>query len=187
MGGSSFGKTFGKVTTTLVDPFGIRNTQFGKTVRKVVDPLNIVDPFNILPGKGEKWGTFDKNYALGLFNAPKNQGTYIPMTKGLSSNPQYFAQQQQMLNNMRQQQQSKLANLRTQDGLFSPSASTKAQPIQSTPDAATGTTLAQSKISDTNAPADMPTEFYKPTKATQAIAANTFQMPDMSNIKFGGA
>lgn len=62
MGGTHFGKTFGKVTTTMVDPFGINKTKFGKTIRKVVDPLNIMDPLNVLPGKGEKWGTFDKNY-----------------------------------------------------------------------------------------------------------------------------
>ncbi len=190
MGGSSFGKTFGKVTTTLVDPFGIRNTQFGKTVRKVVDPLNIMDPLNVLPGKGEKWGTFDKNFALGLFNAPKNQGTYAPMTKGLSSNPQYFAQQQQMLNNMSQQQRSNLANLQTQGQTYP----TAVAPIQSveTAQAPTTTTpvaLAQSKVDDTTAPADMPTEYiYKPATArTSTVAANTFQMPDMSSIKFGGA
>jgi hypothetical protein len=62
MGGSSFGKQFGKITTKIVDPFGIGKTKFGKTVMKVVDPLNIMDPLNVLPGKGEKWGTLDKNY-----------------------------------------------------------------------------------------------------------------------------
>ena len=189
MGGSSFGKTFGKVTTTLVDPFGIRNTQFGKTVRKVVDPLNIMDPLNVLPGKGEKWGTFDKNFALGLFNAPKNQGTYAPMTKGLSSNPQYFAQQQEMLNNMRQQQQAKLANLRAQEQVYPTTAPTQSVETPQAPTTTTPVALAQSKVSDTTAPADMPTEFiYKPATAqTKTVAANTFQMPDMSSIKFGGA
>ncbi len=97
MGGSVFGKTFGKVTTKIVDPFGIGNTKFGRTVKKVVDPLNIMDPLNVLPGKGEKWGTFDKNYGAPLMNwlNPK-QSSYAPMTKGLSNDPKYFAQQQQI-------------------------------------------------------------------------------------------
>lgn len=62
MGGSSFGKSFGKITTAIVDPFGIGKSQFGKTMRKVIDPLNIMDPLNVLPGQGEKWGTWDKNF-----------------------------------------------------------------------------------------------------------------------------
>ena len=120
--------------------------------------------------------------------------SYAPMTKGLSSNPQYFAQQQQMLANMRQQQQAKLANLRTKGEVYPSAAyaSTQtAQPDQkpqTTTTAPSTTALAQTKVGDTTAPADMPTEFiYKPaTATTKSVAANTFQIPDMSNIKFGG-
>jgi len=137
MGGSVFGKTFGKVTTKIVDPFGIGNTKFGRTVKKVVDP----------------------------------------------------SQQQQMLNNMRQQQQAKLANIRAQGQAYPTAAPTQSVEIAQAPTTTTPVALAQSKVSDTTAPADMPTEFiYKPaTATTKSVAANTFQMPDMSNIKFGGA
>lgn len=115
---------------------------------------------------------------------------YYPMTKGLNTNPQYFLQQQQMLANMRQQQNQKLANLMSQGSTY-PTLNTLAGESQTSQTAtATPATsqLAQSKVSDTNAPADMPTEFiYKPaTATTKNIAANTFQIPDMSNIKFGG-
>jgi len=189
MGGSVFGKTFGKVTTKIVDPFGIGNTKFGRTVKKVVDPLNIMDPLNVLPGKGEKWGTFDKNYGAPLMNwlNPK-QSSYAPMTKGLSRDPQYFAQQQQMLNNMRQQQQAKLANIRAQGQAYPTAAPTQSVETAQAPTTTTPVALAQSKVSDTTAPADMPAEFiYKPATASiKSVAANTFQMPDMSSIKFGG-
>lgn len=168
--------------------------QVYKPIRKIVDPLNIMDPFRILPGSSagftNKPFSFDKNFALGLFNAPKNQGTYAPMTKGLSSNPQYFAQQQEMLNNMRQQQQAKLANIRAQGQAY-PTTAAPTQPVETAqaPTTTTPVALAQSKVGDTTAPADMPTEYiYKPaTATTKSIAANTFQMPDMSSIKFGGA
>jgi hypothetical protein len=122
------------------------------------------------------------------------------MTKGLSSNPQYFAQQQKMLANMQMQnqseqlkQQAKLANLRSQAPLYPTSNSASAsvqnvQALQTEKPIATSATLAQSKVSDTTAPVDMPTEYiYKPaTSQNPIVAANTFQMPDMSSIKFGG-
>jgi len=195
MGGSSFGKQFGKITTTIVDPFGINKTQFGKTVRKVIDPLNIMDPLNVLPGQGEKWGTLDKNYGgplRGVVGGLLGGGgsSYTPMTKGLPSNTQYFQQQQQMLQNMQAQQRSKLANLNSQEPSYSTSSQTASQvPSTSTAAAPTTSTLAQSKISDTTAPSDLPMELSsKPKIATPKIAmANTFQMPNMSEIKFGGA
>jgi hypothetical protein len=193
MGGSAFGKQFGKITTKIVDPFGINKTQFGKTVRKVIDPLNIMDPLNVLPGQGEKWGTLDKNYGAPLMNwiSPK-QSSYAPMTKGLSSNPQYFQQQQQVLQNMQAQQQAKLANLRSQSPTYPTTTAPTTTPSTTTPPAATApttATLAQTKISDTTMPSDLPMDFsYKPPTATPKIAtANTFSLPNMSDIKFGGA
>lgn len=115
---------------------------------------------------------------------------YYPMTKGLNTNPQYFLQQQQMLANMRQQQNQKLANMMSQKDIYPTSISSveQFQTSQTIPETPPVSQLAQSKVSDTNAPADMPTELiYKPASSTiKNIAANTFQMPDMSNIKFGG-
>lgn len=186
MGGSSFGK----VVTKVVDPFNLGNSKFVKSARKIIDPLNIMDPLNVLPGSGKPVGTWDKNFGGPLMNwlNPK-QSSYAPMTKGLSSNPQYFAQQQQMLNNMRQQQQAKLANVRAQGQAYPTAAPTQSVKTAQTSTTTTPVALAQSKVSDTTAHADMPTEFiYKPATAqTKTVAANTFQMPDMSSIKFGGA
>lgn len=176
MGGSTFGKKFAKTTTKIVDPFGIAKTKFGKTVMKVVDPLNIMDPAGILPSSwaaGKTPFAFDKTYGgvaqkwLGI-NQPSSN--YYPMKKGLSSNPEYFKQQQQnimtkqnqMLQNMQSQNRAKLNTMR-----------------ESSP------TLAQSKISDTTSPADLPPQ-YKPMSMPQTAQLNAFQMPNMSNIKFGG-
>lgn len=166
-------------------------------IRKVVDPLNIMDPFNILPGAslggGRKPFSFDKNYGAPLMNFinPK-QSSYMPMTKGLSSNQQYFQQQQQILQNMQAQQRQKLADLRTQAPSYPslPSnALTDTSVAQTAQQSITPTTLAQTKIGDTNVPSDLPMDFvYKPVTASPKIAqANTFQMPNMSDLKFGGA
>jgi hypothetical protein len=166
--------------------------KFHKAVTKVIDPFNLVDPLNVLPTSwmaGKKPFTFDKDYGKLQWNLGSPAGSYAPMTKGLSSNPQYFAQQQQMLNNMRQQQQAKLANLQSQGQAYPTAAPTQSVETAQAPTTTTPVALAQSKVSDTTAPADMPTEFiYKPATAqTKTVAANTFQMPDMSSIKFGGA
>lgn len=123
--------------------------------------------------------------------SPTNTEFY-PMTKGLSSNPQYFQQQQQMLQNMQAQQQAKLANLRSQAPSYpTTTAATTAPATATTTTATTPTTatLAQTKIADTNMPSDLPMDFtYKPTNATPKVAtANTFSLPNMSDIKFGGA
>ena len=166
--------------------------KFHKAVTKVIDPFNLVDPLNVLPTSwmaGKKPFTFDKDYGKLQWNLGSPAGSYAPMTKGLSSNPQYFAQQQEMLNNMRQQQQAKLANLQSQGQAYPTTAATQSVETAQAPTTTTPVALAQSKVSDTTAPADMPTEFiYKPATAqTKTVAANTFQMPDMSSIKFGGA
>jgi type II secretory pathway pseudopilin PulG len=194
--GGSFTKQFGKLTTKVVDPFGI-----SKPLRKIIDPLNIMDPLNVLPTSGDKWLTADKNFGAPLMNwlNPK-QSSYTPMTKGLPSNAQYFQQQQQMLQNMQAQQQikqaqqqSKLANLRSQAPSY-PAATqtTTAQVPASSSASATApstATLAQTKSSDTASASDLPMEFgYKPpTKDLKVASANTFSLPNMSDIKFGGA
>ena len=185
--GGSFIKQFGKLTTKVVDPFGI-----SKPLRKIIDPLNIMDPLNVLPTSGDKWLTADKNFGAPLMNwiSPK-QSSYAPMTKGLPSNAQYFQQQQQMLQNMQAQQQAKLANLRTQSPTYPTTTAATTAPATTTTTAATApttATLAQTKIGDTTMPSDLPMDFtYKPTTTTPKVAtANTFSLPNMSDIKFGG-
>jgi len=122
--------------------------------------------------------------------SPRQPNSYAPMTKGLPSNSQYFEQQQQLLQKMQAQQQAKIANLRTQAPSYPatvPKTTTTASTTAAT--APTTATLAQTKIGDTNVPADLPMDFtYKPTTTTPKVAtANTFSLPNMSDIKFGGA
>jgi len=211
MGGSL--KPIQKTMGNIVDPFNlspkISKSWVGKSIRainKVVDPLNIMDPVGVLPSSwaaGKTPFTFDKTYGgaaqkwLGINQKSSN---FYPMTKGLSSNPQYFQQQQQMLQNMQAQQQSKqaqqqskLANLRSQAPSY-PAATqtTTAQvPVSSSASATAPSTatLAQTKSSDTASASDLPMEFgYKPPmKDLKVATANTFSLPNMSDIKFGGA
>lgn len=193
MGG--FTKPVGKFITKNLDPMHMVGLgKYQKQLRKVIDPLNIMDPLNVLPTSGDKWLTVDKNYGAPLMNfiSPKQQNTFMPMTKGLSSKPEYFQQQQQMLNNMQTQQRQKLADLRTQAPSYPslPSnASTDTSVAQTAQQSITPTTLAQTKIGDTNVPSDLPMDFvYKPVPASPKIVqANTFQMPNVSDLKFGGA
>jgi len=192
--GGSFTKSVGTFVTKNLDPLHqVGLGKYSAKLRKVIDPLNIMDPLNVLPTSGGKWLTVDKNYGAPLMNfiSPK-QNSFTPMTKGLSSNPQYFQQQQQMLQNMQAQQQSKLANLRTQSPSYPTTTAVTTAPATATATAATApttATLAQTKSSDTTSASDLPMDFqYKPTIATPKVAtANTFSLPNMSDIKFGGA
>jgi hypothetical protein len=192
--GGSFTKSVGTFVTKNLDPLHqVGLGKYSAKLRKVVDPLNIMDPLNVLPTSGGKWLTVDKNYGAPLMNwiSPK-QSSYAPMTKGLSSNPEYFHQQQQVLQNMQAQQREKLANLRTQSPTYPTTTAATTSPATTTATAATSpttATLAQTKTSDTTMPSDLPIDFtYKPTTTTPKVAtANTFSLPDMSSIKFGGA
>jgi len=201
--GGSFTKQFGKLTTKVVDPFGI-----SKPLRKIIDPLNIMDPLNVLPTSGEKWLTADKNFGAPLMNwlNPK-QSSYAPMTKGLPSNTQYFQQQQQMLQNLKAssdldiaRRKASNAQLASSKPLFTslPTQENKinnqvvnqvASQTSNEPTIPAVSNLAQTKIIDTTAPSYLPIDFsYKPpTKDLKVATANTFQMPDLSDIKFGGA
>jgi len=174
--------------------------KFHKAVTKVIDPFNLVDPLNVLPTSwmaGKKPFTFDKDYGKLQWNLGSPAGSYSPMTKGLSNDPKYFAQQQQMVADMQLKnqanqlkQQAQLSNLRSQLPLYPANvATTQSVETEKTPASTSATVLAQSGSGDTTSSADMPTELlYKPTASqTPIVAANTFQMPDMSSIKFGGA
>jgi len=104
----------------------------------------------------------------------------------------FMAQQQQMLQNMQAQQRAKLAELRTQSPTYPTTTASTIVPDTTTTSAATAptiATLAQTKIGDTNIASDLPIDFtYKPpTKTPKVATANTFSLPDMSDIKFGGA
>jgi hypothetical protein len=186
--GGSFTKQFGKLTTKVVDPFGI-----SKPLRKIIDPLNIMDPLNVLPTSGDKWLTADKNYGgaaqkwLGL---NQKSSDFYPMTKGLSSSPEFFLNQQQFQGNINLQNQKRLNDLRLKGQSYQ-TAQTVAPAIETTQQPTTENQnigLAQSQINDTTS-TDMPADFiYKPSTATKTnnIAANSFKTPDMSGIRFGG-
>lgn len=176
-----------------------------KPIRKVVDPLNIMDPMRILPGSTAgftKKGAFslDPNYGgplRKLFGGGGGTSNYS-MPRSSMDMSSMFAGQNQMLANMQAQnsanaarQQASLNQLRSSSPLFPtmPAPETPAQISQTTPAISAPTTIAQSKINGTTSVAsDLPVEFvYKPATATsQNVAANTFTLPDMSNIKFGG-
>jgi hypothetical protein len=89
-------------------------------------------------------------------------GSYYNSKRSQLYNPNaMMAQQNQMLQNMQAQQRAKLTNMRSQPA------------------------LAQSKIDGTNVPADLPSD-YKPMQMPKIAQTNTFQMPNMSNLTFGG-
>jgi hypothetical protein len=174
-------------------------------VRKVIDPLNIMDPFNILPGAtlggGRKPFSFDKNFGgplAKMFSGGGGSSSYS-MPRSSMDTSGMFSAQNQMLASMKAQSASDLARrqasneaLRSSSPLF-PTIPTQTA-TQTTTSVATSTPatttpfIAQSKISDTTAGADLPVEFvYKPaTSQQQYVASNQFNLPDMSNIKFGG-
>jgi len=103
-------------------------------------------------------------------------GSSYAMPKSSFDTSGMFAQQNQMLQDMQTKQRASNANLRSQSPSYS-SGETQ-QPT---------TTLAQSKISDSNMPIDFPSELLGKSSASPKIAqSNTFQIPDLSNIKFGG-
>lgn len=174
-------------------------------IRKVIDPLNIMDPLNILPGAslggGRKPFSFDKNYG-GVLNKMLSGGggsSYYSMPKSSMDTSGMFSAQNQMLSSMKAQAASDLARrqasneaLRSSSPLFpttpKPSTSTVATTSTSSSTTTPAPSVAQSKIGDTTV-SDLPVEFvYKPAATQQNyVASNQFNLPDMSNIKFGGA
>lgn len=175
-------------------------------VRKVIDPLNIMDPFNILPGAtlggGRKPFSFDKNYGGPLKNLFGGGGgsTYTPQRSTLNTSGM-FSTQNPMLENMQAQYATSLANLKsssaknfakmqtnTQKMQASNEALRSSSPLFAPPEVAPSTSLAQLKSNDTLVGTDFPVEFiYKqPSNQQSYVASNTFSIPNMSDIKFGG-
>ena len=136
---------------------GEKGYGFGKAIELSGDPFQ-----RMVRGKVRDWA---KGAGLAKSAARSNAGQFSPMTKGVQSNSDMFAQQNQMLQNMQSGNQQKLEALRSQSPSY-PS-------------------LAQSKVGGINASADIPSTF-KPAQMQQIPQSNTFQMPNMSNIKFGG-
>lgn len=220
MGGNAFSKTMTKV----VDPFNwspkVSNSWFGKSMKaasKVIDPLNIMDPMTVLPtsaAMGKKPYVFDTTYGgaaqkwLGINQGSSNYSPPNFKSKKID-NSAFMAQQQQMLQNLKQnsdldiaRKQASNVKLASSNPSITPSPNEIIQmtsgPLivpfqpeinqssnQSTPSAYN---LAQTKITDNISPSDLPMDFsYKPSNKDLKVAtANTFKMPDLSNIKFGG-
>jgi hypothetical protein len=170
-------------------------------VRKVIDPLNIMDPFNILPGAtlggGRKPFSFDKNYGGVLGKMLKGGGgsASYSMPRSQLDTSGMFAAQNQMLANLKAQSASDLArrqasneSLRAGASMLPPSSVPSSSQVATVAPTTATPSIAQSKISDKSASADLPVEFmYKPASTQQSyVASNQFNLPDMSNIKFGG-
>lgn len=172
-------------------------------IRKVIDPLNIMDPLNILPGAslggGRKPFTFDKNYggALGKMLSGGGGSSYYSMPRSSMDTSGMFSAQNQMLASMKAQSASDLARrqasneaLRASKPMFPtmPAQASTTSSVATTAPVSATPSIAQSKISDSTASADLPVEFvYKPASTQQKyVASNQFDLPDMSNIKFGG-
>ena len=131
-------------------------------------------------------------------NLTRPSGGAYSMPRSSTDMSGMFAGQNQMLASMQAQASADAARrkasneqLRSSSPLFPtmPTPETATQISQSAPAISAPATIAQSKIDGTTSVAsDLPVEFvYKPaTPTTKNVAANTFNLPDMSNIKFGG-
>lgn len=174
-----------------------------KPIRMVVDPLNIMDPMRILPGSSagftNKPFTLDPKFggaARKLFGG--GGSTYTPPPKSKINTSGMFDAQNQMLANMRLQSNAEAMRMNAANEKLR--ASNPTIPVGSIPAQAQaqaqfaaqgGSTmpLAQDNISDTNAIQDLSSDvMYKPAinPNQKYVAANTFNLPDMSNIRFGG-
>ena len=177
-----------------------------KPIRMVVDPLNIMDPMQILPGstsgftKGRAF-TLDPKYggaARKLFGG--GGSTYTPPPKSKINTSGMFNAQNQMLANMRLQSNAEAMRMNAANEKLR--ASNPTVPVGSIPAQAQaqaqeqfaaqgGSTmpLEQDNISGTSAIQDLSSDIiYKPAinPNQKYVAANTFNLPDMSNIRFGG-
>jgi hypothetical protein len=173
--------------------------KFWRSVNKVVDPLNIMDPMGVLPTSmitGKKPFQFDRSFGKLQWKFGGGGSTPYSMPRSKMDTSGMFSAQNQMLASMKAQSASDLArrqasneSLRAGAPLLPPSSVPSASSQVSTTSATTASpTIAQSKISDTTSGADLPVEFmYKPASTQQNyVASNQFNLPDMSNIKFGG-
>jgi len=111
---------------------------------------------------------------LKAFGDGGGSGYYSPPKSKPMDMSSMFAQQNQMLANMKSQSAANIARQQKSNAQLA----TSAPRFQSAPP------LAENKIGDITAPADLPVDMYQPS--SQQIAMNNFQMPDLSNIRFGG-
>lgn len=195
-----------KLSSRPPNPFNFKamsNTWLGfyKPFRKLVDPLNIMDPFSILPGswaEGRKPFSLDPNYGGPIKNllSPKQ---YSPLPASKIDMSGGFAQNAEMLSALKAQNEADIARRQASNARLASSgpmyASATSAPVSqattTNPTVATPSTtpIAQSKVDGITTPlSDLPVDLvYKPAQTSQSnVAANTFNLPDMSSIKFGG-
>lgn len=175
-------------------------------IRKIVDPLNIMDPFSILPGstlEGKKPFTFDKTYggALNKLFKGGGGGSYTPQQ---SSNSQFYnylqqLQQQQGLASQQQQSATQLAQQNAFNAQQAAAASQAEQIGAGVPEQLAQ--IAASQPTQTYTPSDSVTAAYTPQLSQSQLAAmpttmqgmqvtpnaNVFTTPNVSDLKFGGA
>jgi len=164
--------------------------KFWRSVNKVVDPLNIMDPMGVLPTSmitGKKPFQFDRSFGKLQWKFGGGGSTPYSMPRSKMDTSGMFSAQNQMLASMKAQSASDLARRQASNESLRAGAPTlPPNPVSSATTASPA--IAQSKISDTTSGADLPVEFmYKPASTQQNyVASNQFNLPDMSNIKFGG-
>jgi hypothetical protein len=165
--------------------------KFWKSVNKVVDPLNIMDPMGVLPTSmiaGKKPFQFDKNFGKLQWNLGGGGGsTSYSRPKSNIDTSGMFNAQNEILASMKAQSEAAAAKQQSSlNQLLSKDLSSSTVPATETSVISSPTTVANSEINSTTS--GLPVEFvYKPsTSASQTISSNSFTLPDMSNIKFGG-
>ena len=177
-----------------------------RSVMKVIDPGNIMDPLGVLPSSwamGKKPFTFDKTYGapIGKLFGGGGGGSYTPPQHSNAQFQQYLQQLQQQQALASQQQQS-ATQLAQQNALNAQQAAAASQAEQI--GAGVPEQLAQIAASQ-------PTQTYTPSvsatpASTQQLSqsqlaampttmqgiqvtptANVFTTPNVSDLKFGGA
>ena len=151
-------------------------------IRKIVDPLNIMDPFSILPGshlQGKRPFSFDKSYG-GVINKLFEGGTpaaYGAAGAGAGAATTAYLQQLQQQQAAMGQQQQAAAQQATQDAFNAQqaAAATQAQQIGANIPTQQAQLAAMQPMPETQGMTQIP------------ASANVFTTPNASDLKFGGA
>lgn len=144
-------------------------------VRKVIDPLNIMDPFNILPDaklRGKKRFSFDPEYGGALAKALKGPTRpYVPPKMDFSKYP------------MLQPQQFNF----NPSGLLSQIQQGNQASVEQNADALAAANAAQkSNIAANVAQAGTQALGFRAPVTTSFTPANNFASPNLSGLTFGG-
>lgn len=146
-----------------------------KPVRTVIDPLNIMDPFNILPDaklRGKKPFSFDPEYGGALGKALKGPTRpYVPPKMDFSKYPMLQAQQ---------------FNYNPSGLLSQIQQGNQASAEQNADALASANAAQQDNIAKNVAQAGTPQVGFPAPVKTSFASANNFTAPVLSGLTFGG-